>query len=567
SNQVPPSKMLFLRWVLNLFLILSLLSMSSENIAPATALAPVCSEADRASLLSFKARIFQDTTNILSSWTGTDCCDGGWEGIQCNPTTGRVTGLQLQRNDQDSGIYMMGTLSPSLGNLQFLEVMVISGMKHITGTIPESFSNLAHLTQLVLEDNFLEGNIPSGFSHLSQLQVLTLGGNHLRGQIPPALGSFKNLRHILLSRNFLTGPFPLTFRSLENLQYLDLSNNLLSGPIPDFVGQFKNLTFLDLSNNQFTGEIPASLFSLVNLLDLSLSHNKLTGNIPDQIGSLISLTTLQFSANKLTGHVPLSISRLQNLWYLNLSRNGFSDPLPDTLDQGIHSLLSVDLSYNNLNLGTVPNWIRSKQLSDVHLAGCKLKGTLPTFEKPDSLSSIDLSDNYFTDAGLSSIDLNSNQLVGSLSRIINNRTSSFLEVFDVSRNQISGGIPELNRGMNLKVLNIAGNKISGHIPDSISILIELERLDISRNHITGTIPSNLGQLSKLQWLDLSMNGLTGGIPNSLLQIAGLRHASFRVNMLCGEIPQGRPINIFPPATYAHNRCLCGKPLPPCRSKK
>ncbi|GJU55838.1 probable leucine-rich repeat receptor-like protein kinase [Tanacetum coccineum] len=141
----------------------------------------------------------------------------------------------------------------------------------------------------------------------------------------------------------------------------------------------------------------------------------------------------------------------------------------------------------------VPKWITSRELSDVNLAGCNLKGFLPIFTRPGSLSSIDLSDNHFT-----------------------------------------GGL-------------------SG-----------LTKLDVSRNRLTGTIPPSLGNLPKLGWLDVSINSIGGKIPTSLLVIRYLRHANFRANKLCGEIPQGRPLNIFPSSAYAHNLCLCGKPLPPCK---
>ncbi|KAL4346325.1 hypothetical protein GQ457_17G004530 [Hibiscus cannabinus] len=283
---------------------------------------------------------------------------------------------------------------------------------------------------------------------------------------------------------------------------------------------------------------------------------------------------------------------------LNLSRNGFSNPLPAISSKGVPSLLSIDLSFNNLSLGTVPNWIIDRQLSDVSLAGCKLRGAFPKF-RPDSLSSLDLSDNLFTGSisthfsnmtslqklmlsnnqlkfdlselmvpdGISTIDLHSNQVSGSLSSILNNRTSSFLEVIDVSNNFISGTIPEFTEGSSLKVLNIGSNKIAGQVPSSISNLIELKRLDVSRNQITGTIPASLGQLVKLEWLDVSINRLTGKIPTSLMGIKSMTHANFRANRLCGEIPQGRPYNIFPASTYAYNMCLCGKPLQPCKGKK
>ncbi|BAT93624.1 hypothetical protein VIGAN_08014300 [Vigna angularis var. angularis] len=514
--------------VLNLVLIFSLLGQFSGSVSESsssTPQAPICSEEDRASLLSFKAGISQDTSQTLSTWTGRDCCDGGWEGVQCNPSTGRVNMLQIQRPERDDETFMKGTLSPSLGNLHFLEVMIISGMKHITGPIPNSFSNLTHLTQLILDDNSVGGCIPPSLGRLSLLQSLSLAGNHLKGQIPPTFGGLRNLVQLNLARNSLSGPIPLSLKTVINLQYLDLSYNLLSAPIPDFIGELKNLTYVDLSSNLLTGKIPVSLFGLVNLLDLSLSNNKLTGNIPDQVGNLKSLTSLQLSANLLTGHIPLSISRLQNLWYLNVSSNWLSDPLPVIPTKGIPSLLSIDLSYNNLSLGTVPDWIRSKQLKDVHLAGCKLKGNLPHFTRPDSLSSIDLSDNYLVDGisnfftnmsglqklklsnnqlrfdisaiklptELSSIDLHANLLVGSLSTIVNNRTSSSLEVIDLSNNFISGHVPGFVEGSSLKVLNVGSNNITGPIPVSISNLVYLERLDISRNHVLGTIPSSLGQ--------------------------------------------------------------------------
>ncbi|KAI3465871.1 hypothetical protein Pfo_022534 [Paulownia fortunei] len=276
-----------------------------------------------------------------------------------------------------------------------------------------------------------------------------------------------------------------------------------------------------------------------------------------------------------------------------------TNPLPTkAFEKGLPSLLSIDLSYNGLDLLAVPDWIRNRELSDVHLAGCKLRGALPNLRRPNFLSTLDLSDNYFTvgissflakmkslqtvkisnnllssDASsirfpnqISTLDLHSNRLYGSLSSILSNETSKFMEVIDVSSNQISGSIPDFSGGLNLKVLNLVRNKIAGHIPSSVSNLAKLERFDITRNHITGTIPTSLGLLLKLHWLDLSINRLIGKIPNSLLGIEALRHASFRANRLCGEIPQGRPFNIFPAVAYAHNLCLCGKPLPPCKSK-
>ncbi|KAK8568404.1 hypothetical protein V6N12_006957 [Hibiscus sabdariffa] len=220
------------------FLSFSVFSYPPLSLAQTISEAPhVCSEADRAALLGFKVKIVTDTTESLSSWIGTDCCGEDWEGVQCNPAR-RVITLALQRPARDSSLYMKGTLSSSLGSLPFLEVLVISGMKLISGPIPDSFSKLTRLTQLVLEDNSLQGNIPLSFGQLSHLQTLFLAGNRLKGAVPPSLGNLRNLELMNLERNFLSGPIPSSFKTLLHLQSFDLSFNSLSGSIPEFIGQF-----------------------------------------------------------------------------------------------------------------------------------------------------------------------------------------------------------------------------------------------------------------------------------------------------------------------------------------
>ncbi|CAI0416457.1 unnamed protein product [Linum tenue] len=269
------------------------------------------------------------------------------------------------------------------------------------------------------------------------------------------------------------------------------------------------------------------------------------------MAGLKSLARLSLSSNRFSGGIPPSISTLQKLWYLNLSSNGFSGQLPGIA--GLPSLVSIDLSFNNLSLGTVPNWIKDRQLSDLSRNSFEL-GISGFLTNASSLQSLDLSGNQLTfdlkeitlPPGISSVQLGSNRITGSLSAILNNNSSriSFLEVLNVSR-----------------------NRISGPIPDSITNLTGLKRLDVSRNRVSGTLPASLGKLIDLQWIDVSVNLLAGKIPSSLLGVKRLRHANFRANRLCGEIPQGRPYNIFPASAYAHNLCLCGKPLPPCRVRK
>jgi len=480
---------------------------------------PPCSPADRAALLGFKAGVAVDTTGILATWTGGDCC-GAWEGVTCDAATGRVVALQLEAPPPKSRHYMQGTLSPSLGGLDFLESLVVRDMARIGGAIPAALSRLARLRQLYLEGNMLSGPVPGSLGGLQSLQYLSLAGNRLAGQLPPELGAVSGLEQINVARNGLSSAVPPSYGNLSRLAYLDLGSNLFSGAVPGFLGRFRNLALLDLSNNSFSGEIPASLCTLHSLTDLSLSHNKIGGQIPPQMGALRSLNSLAMDGNMLVGSIPESLLGLQKLWYLNLSGNGLSGPLPTGAGAGnaLPSMVSMDLSHNRLT-GDIGQLFRSLSTAASH--GNRI--TTP-------------------------------QIV----------LAQKLEHLDVSENRITGALPDFDRGAGLRWLDISGNAIGGQIPSSVSKLSGLERLDVSRNRVRGTIPASMAEMVRLRWLDLSMNELVGRIPDNFTRLTGVRHASFRGNRLCGQIPQARPFNLFREAAYAHNLCLCGKPLPPCR---
>lgn len=562
-----------------------------------------CAEEDLAALVNFKFHIVEDKSAIFNSWSGNHCC-AGWEGVECDLQNGRVVKLELQNHATGNDtMYMRGTLSPSLGKLAFLQVLVINGFKEIQGTIPATIGNLSQLKQLYLENNKLSGLIPLSMGKLSLLETLSLNGNRLTGQIPESMGKLQRLIQLNLAKNRLTGTIPASIQNLGSLQFLDLNDNLLSGPVPAFLGSFRNVTFLDLSSNALTGTIPSALGNLSNVGELSLARNKLTGPIPSSLGRLSSLSSLSLNDNFLQGMIPEAFSNISRLWYLNLSRNLLSDPLPPSLANA-SALLSLDLSYNKLNLGRIPDWITRKEMSDVHLAGCGIGGRLSDW-KPTATSmitSIDFSDNHlmgeigdifknmsqlekiflsnnYLKSNLSeasfpeligTVDLHSNQLYGSIKKILYDLSGACsspggcLDFLDLSNNLISGSIPELDGERRVKWMDLSNNMLSGSIPASISMLTSVKHLDLSKNHLEGKLPKNLGGLSELTWLDLSRNGFSGGLPVEMLGLKNLQHVNFRYNHLCGEIPQGKALTVFPAAAFAQNDCLCGSPLPVCR---
>ncbi|KAK9664579.1 hypothetical protein RND81_14G053100 [Saponaria officinalis] len=103
--------------------------------------------------------------------------------------------------------------------------------------------------------------------------------------------------------------------------------------------------------------------------------------------------------------------------------------------------------------------------------------------------------------------------------------------------------------------------VTGPIPQSYSKLSNLQKLELNSNSLSGPIPSFLGQLKKLQELDLSNNRFTGQIPASIGSLTGLNQFNVSFNQLCGAIPSG--LKKFGAGAFAHNKCLCGAPLPAC----
>jgi len=119
------------------------------------------SQSDRISLLEFKKAISDDPQRVFMSWNDSiHFCS--WEGVLCrlkNPH--RVTSLDL------GGRGLVGTISPSLGNLTFLKY-------------------------LFLPNNGFIGEIPPSLGHLRRIQYLCLSSKdrHLTLQIVPASRSY-----------------------------------------------------------------------------------------------------------------------------------------------------------------------------------------------------------------------------------------------------------------------------------------------------------------------------------------------------------------------------------------
>jgi hypothetical protein len=120
---------------------------------------------------------------------------------------------------------------------------------------------------------------------------------------------------------------------------------------------------------------------------------------------------------------------------------------------------------------------------------------------------------------VSSLALDFNGLVGSLSNWTNVSALTNLTLLDVSGNELSGTLPtELGHVDMLRNLVAPLNRFVGHLPTQLGAInsragvAELEELNLRASNLSGTLPTQLGRHSRLQSLDVRANGLSGTLP-------------------------------------------------------
>ncbi|WOL20648.1 hypothetical protein Cni_G29453 [Canna indica] len=358
---------------------------------------------DHLALLSIKAE-FQPS-NSFPSWNISDLHFCQWEGVTCGSsqdTAGRVTFLDL------SNLGLTGTMSPDVGSLTFLRTLNLSH-NNLKGHLPEELGRLSHLESLLLWQNSLEGRIPADLANCSNLLRLSLGSNKLTGEIPAELGTLRKLLVLSLHNNNISGSIPPSLGNLSSLIHLDLVRNQLSGTLPLSLGRLQRLKHISVTRNRLAGEIPSTIFNISSLSRLYLGYNFFSGVLPPDMGNtLVNLEVLQAFRNLLEGPIPISIANASKLREIVMPYNRLSGTLPGDIGKLTHlsslslrnnrleartaedweflnslakcnSLQVLDLSYNKLELGVLPNSIikLSTQLRLLGLAGNNIYGSIP----------------------------------------------------------------------------------------------------------------------------------------------------------------------------------------------
>ncbi|RLM62089.1 receptor-like protein kinase BRI1-like 3 [Panicum miliaceum] len=312
---------------------------------------------------------------------------------------------------------------------------------------------------------------------------------------------------------------------------------------------------LNLSGMSLDGRLRLdALLALPALQSLDLRRNAFHGNLaahhtaqPPRTPPPCALLQVDLSSNALNGTLPRAfLKSCAGMQSLNLSRNNLTGggfPFPP-------SLSTLDMSRNMLSDAGLLNYSLTgcHGIQYLNLSANQFTGGLPEFAQCSPVSILDLSGNLMSgtlpgrllttaSANLTHLSLAGNNISGDISRYDFGGCTN-LTVLDWSYNSLSGmGLPlTLDNCHRLETLDMSGNKLlSGTIPVFLGGFQQLKKLALAGNNFTGEIPDELSLLcGTLVELDLSSNQLTGGLPASFSKCRSLKLLDLGNNQLSGD---------------------------------
>ena len=398
---------------------------------------------------------------------------------------------------------------------------------------------------------------------------LRLGGNGLTGPLPASLADLAHLVELSLAYNSLSGPVPAALGRLTNLDWLSLDGNDLTGVMPNLGGLGSSLRSLYLGGNDFAADpIPAWVGNLTRLERLSLRETNRTGPIPAALGGLAELRGLELQSNALTGETPLALTNLRKLDRFDASGNAVCVPSDDAFRawreeieaRGTFRVSSCEEHAGDRetlaafydatggpNWTDDTNWKSEEPLYTWHGVTTDANGRVAGLSLPDNELAGPIPSVLADLANLRILRLDGNQFsgpvpasLGSLARLeelsLRHGSNDFRNRKDEG---LTGAIPpELGGLHNLTRLNLGGHDLTGPIPAALGNLTNLRDVNLSGNSLTGTVPAELGNLTSLRWLSLGRNRLTGPLPAALGRLTGLHGLDLgRNDWTAGPIPE------------------------------
>ncbi|GAY67220.1 hypothetical protein CUMW_254860 [Citrus unshiu] len=375
---------------------------------------------------------------------------------------------------------------------------------------------------------------------------------------PILIGRLENASG-LFSLQYMQSQFGLA--NLTNLTYLNLSHCGFIGEIPTEISSLPRLVTLDLSSREpISGfswrlEIPNFNFfqNLKELRELYLDNVDLSGLGTERCKALSFLPNLQvlnLSSCLLLGPI--------NHHLANLRQCDLRGKYPEKILQ-VSTLETLDLSYNPLLQGSLPNFPKNSYLQNLNLANTSFSGILPDpIGILKYLTRVDLRSCSFTGpiptsttnlTQLFHVDFSSNHFSGPIPSFHESRNLNYLDlssnnlngVLNLGRNNLNGTLSDIifPRNCGLHILDLSGNQLQGVVPKSLANCNMLQVLDFRNNHISDNFPCWLRNASSLQVLVLQSNNFSGHIsyPRNNVSWPLLQIVDFASNKFGGRLSQ------------------------------
>ncbi|CAH1450093.1 unnamed protein product [Lactuca virosa] len=408
-------------------------------------------------------------------------------------------------------------------NSSLLELVHLH-LTSFSGILPESISNLKHLTFLSLSNCSFTGHIPGSLSNMTQLTKLSLGGNKFTGFVPSLVNLSKLIILDLSDNRFEKGVLPNWLGMLAELEELHVYDTNINSKIPAFLANLTKLSVVAMGINSFTGHIPSWLFNLTQLSIIDLQRNQLQGPISSSFSNFKSLQVFQFSFNNFSGSVDVDMFLgLNKLKTLDLGHNMISLVANNNYTNSTLPELNI-LALSTCNLKEFPAFLRfQNKLELLLLDSNKIDGMVPVWIWNNSKETLHV------------VDLSYNSITGFHQHPQFLRWSR-LQVFLIKNNQLQGKLPIPPQ---TTVVYVASdNNLTGEIPPLICEVKSLRLLRLSSNNMSGTLPPCFGNLcNSLVVLDLSRNNFHGIMMNVFMYGSQLKYIDFNKNQFTGQLPR------------------------------
>uniref|UniRef100_A0A2N9FZR7 non-specific serine/threonine protein kinase n=1 Tax=Fagus sylvatica TaxID=28930 RepID=A0A2N9FZR7_FAGSY len=169
----------------------------------------------------------------------------------------------------------------------------------------------------------------------------------------------------------------------------------------------RRVTVLDLQSRGLVGSLSPYIGNLSFIREIVLKNNTIGGKIPDEVGRLFRLiphpssypVAFKLDVNQFTGSLPVSLANASELQYLR--RSGDADEM-DFFQSlaNCSSLRILDLAYKSIGKGAIPSSLSSSRgIQVMDLSRNNLSGQIPNFLEKLSLKNLNLSFNEFSSFG------------------------------------------------------------------------------------------------------------------------------------------------------------------------